>query len=123
MLKLNKSLVLSVAALVVFVGMAQTAKAGERENVEKIGASLCRAVRYMSGEPILDTYSSTGNTLTMRIYFFGVLTGLKYTADITIYFESGSARISSISYSDNAPTAHDPVYVEKWKRETNAKLR
>ena len=73
----------------------------------------------MDGEPILKSYSIRGDTLKMEVYWFGLITGTKYTSDITITYGS-AGKIDKIKYDDNcAIPAYDLVYVEKWRRAQN----
>ena len=111
-----------LAVCVVFLGLgwvAPSAKADpEQDRVEAIGADLCKAVRSMDGEPILKSYSIRGNTLTMKVVWSGLITGNKYTSDITIMYARGTTgKIDSISYVDTcAIPKYDLDYVEKWRR-------
>jgi len=110
-----------VVCLVCFgsVGTAVKVRADEKAKVEAIGASLCEAVRSMDGAPILKSHSMSGNTLSMEVYWFGFLTGTKYTSTISITYEAGG-KLSSIKYSDDCGLpAYDLVYVEKWRRAQN----
>lgn len=103
-----------------FTWTAGTVRAGDEEKkVERIGASLCKAVRSMDGEPILKSYSVRGNKLNMEVYWFGLLSGKKYTSTITITFDS-DGDIDNIKYDDNCIIpAYDLTYVEKWRRAQN----
>ena len=102
-----------------FMARQANAEATEAEKVEALGASLCKAVHDMSGNPILDSYSIKGNTITMKVYWFGLITKNKYTSNITLYVEPGTSKVTKIDYSDNGPIAYDPAYIEKWRRELN----
>jgi hypothetical protein len=64
-----------------------------------------------------------GNTLTMKVNWFGKVSGKKYTSNVTMVFEQRSARIADVKYSDNGPWAHEPAFVEKWRRDANKQSR
>jgi hypothetical protein len=93
-----------------------------KEAAEGLGLSLVKTVRY-ADTPILKTYSLKGARLKVTMEWAGVVTGNKYTSDIEFEFEQvgGKVLIKSILYSDDALTKWDPYYVEKFRREFNAK--
>jgi len=111
-----------VAVCLVCLGMAGTAatvRADEKDKVEAIGSDLCKAVRSMSGDPILKSHSINGDSLTMEVNWFGAFSELKYTSKITITFEAGG-KIGKIKYTDDCGfPAYDLTYVEKWRQAQN----
>ena len=97
-----------------------SARADDEEwKVEAIGASLCKALRAISSDPILKSYSIQGNNLNMEMLWQSI-GSKKWTSKFTITFGSGG-KIDGIKYSDDCTfPSYDLMCVEKWRQAQNA---